>query len=340
MSSIWIVFLSLALAQTPKAPRTGQQAVQGPARAAAPAAPVARPYESPTCSEVDLRPQFQAAGMPQESVQGPSTGWCYSFVAAEVLSFEAKKHLSAADLAVRFIHENREEMLARPPLGIQYAMPLGGGAVDRALQVGLSQGVCLENERPSVDLERLRLIEQRQMLSRNSLVKVQRPREALRAYEPSTLSRFHQDLHVLLDRVADNTLRDLLNRGFSKDCRPVVISGRRVQSESRRGPQDSVQPLYELLDRALDAARPAAIGYDATILTRPPQQLVSISIGHASLVVGRRKNSQNRCEYLIRNTETGCALYRDNLKAHCENNHVWVPAADLAIVLGSVEILD
>lgn len=107
-----------------------------------------------SCQGIDLR--SEAIGVARD--QGPS-GWCGSFVAADLLSHKLGKRISAVQVGVHYysLRPSSESFL----LNRLFALPEGkydGALLSTVLKVNLEQTACLESSMPDLQIDNRDLI--------------------------------------------------------------------------------------------------------------------------------------------------------------------------------------
>lgn len=283
------------------------------------------PAES-DCTDYHLEVGIELGYLPAQRQQLGS-GWCYAFVAADLLSHRFRTPISAADIALNYINhgrlaQNRIEKsdtnsgnMRRPAGGIQAAYPLGGGLVDEALHLLNGRGVCLESELSfSATIPQNTNFDLSQHFSSSSWPDVQR---RLRHIVEKSSSENH----------SANFKNALIHLGSQRKCRPHFREKKfNTVTEMRSEPENRSLEFNRKLNRDLTRFRMLAIDYNSQVLSAGHEAPWTQS-NHASLLIGRRFNkNKNRCEYLLRNNEKGCADYVAGLECHPTYNHVWVPS--------------
>ncbi len=95
-----------------------------------------------SCYAVDY-----SASVPPVRDQG-QIGWCYAYVAADLLSYQLGLRVSALDTALTYVHDSKkndrwEAKMDRPETTIE------GGHIERAVGRALDKGLCLDEDVPS-----------------------------------------------------------------------------------------------------------------------------------------------------------------------------------------------
>lgn len=261
------------------------------------------------CSEYNLEVGIELGYLPTERKQQGS-GWCYAFVAADLLSHKLRTPISAVDIAVNYINRGH---LTGTQMNIngqaENIYPLGGGLVDAALLSLNGRGVCLES-----DLT-FQISPKRQ------------PAENLSHHFNS-----EQWLHiksrlqeVYRDPTSQKFSRALMSLATQKKCTPTFKEiNFSVMTKTR---QNQAEPFVfeKALNAALTRHRMIAIEYNSAALSHTTSA-VWTQADHASALIGRRFNKEKkRCEYLLRNNEKSCAEYSKDFECISSYNHLWVP---------------
>ena len=279
--------------------------------------------ERNNCSEFDLRPEMLRMGIPARNYQGES-GWCYAFVAADMVSYELGVSVSAADIAINHINSHPQQMIRSSHIASIY--PLGGGFAGQAIGDLNHRGVCLDSDY-SIDLS---------VPEATSIITVGPNGQAIKTPPPETILNYgkvselfpNQLIKNLLRNVRQNSFRQALNQLAESSCTPQ-FSDIKLETESYTW-RPNVQKREEFnsrLDQVLNRRQMLALAYDPSITGR---NMYSVSIqtnpsdSHISTIVGSRFNSaKGRCEILLRNTERECDSY--NTDFECRDNHLWIP---------------
>jgi hypothetical protein len=85
--------------------------------------------------------------------------------------------------------------------------------------------------------------------------------------------------------------------------------------------KNSKKTFFEIRKKALEN--------EENVSDEEKKTFLSLCGAHASLIIGRRRNSVGTCELLVRNSYgTDCNNYNDSVKKNCEKGNIWV-ARDL-----------
>lgn len=288
-------------------------------------------HERADCGQIDLRPEFAQRNLPDRRHQD-TTGWCYAFVGADLVSYEVRQNVSPADIARQYINNATPEHLAsldavrRNP--VAQFQPLGGGFTKTAVEATRPGGFCLESEFPSEDYSWSE--EQERAMIAMYPNKNDRPDECL--YTENIVPLFTGiPVRELLGLVHSDDFRRILNQLPNSVCQSRISlpENLRIQNVARKGREPyndrRHESFYQRIDSVLTGNRPVSLSINSSIFNRPMESLRSLAdAGHQVVLAGRRLNpATGRCEYLIRNSESSCQNYYSEYE--CENNHVWIP---------------
>ncbi len=272
---------------------------------------------SKNCSPVDLRSKFGPV-RDQDSV-----GWCYAFVAADLLSARLGFRVSAADIAVHYTADKNLKPFPRTSHQIgELGSGIEGGSPHYALLTAMKNGVCREADSPSEFYA-----EDSQL--RNSITDLEtKAAKSWPRYLLNQTSRLTED-KICPTRLSsasqiESVVRLSLPSNVIYNLNAARCAGKRIPAGISELDSTLADPngakVVEFLDRALSLGQPAIVGYHSNFLKG-----LRGDSPHASVVVGRRINpASGLCEFLIRNTwGPSCAPY--GIKFDCEEGHVWVP---------------
>lgn len=316
------------------------------------------------CSSVDLRPKM-----------GPvrdqdSSGWCYAFTASDLISFKIGKRISAASLAVQF-NNDRNPWWRRIFSGPESSM--SGGQPNKATEIGLEKGLCLEEDFPSEysgngefgakDLHDYmqKLEEETNRKERAQLQKA----IFMSALPMGTAWKLADFLCFNCTKSQPQPVISVSQQGNAQDLADVIersnvnnvfrklekkmCDGKRIQipnlkihyaQEDEEKSIESRKSLIGMLDAQLDKKEPAGISYYFSFLSREDG---GREYPHASVVVGRQINpATKRCEYLIRNSWGKKCSGVGNKRMACDSSdgHIWISREDLHSVIYTFTALE
>lgn len=275
-----------------------------------------------------------------------SIGWCYAFAAADLISHEIGKNVSAIDIANAynegswsdFWNSNESDMT--------------GGFTASAANEALERGLCFESQVPSDDyvfstdsrslLDELTAVESlwdtyREATSRpwrNSRRRLSGPAlsQAEQQFQRDlSCGQIQSDWDQLFPTLAVGDVVDILGQSSNKNsfidnmiersCSPRFTPPTRLTYEDD-STFTTTNTLMSRMDQKLNSGSILGISYHASTIK---DRYDSSTGNHASLVVARRFNEDTgSCEYLIRNSwGNGCYSYDDELD--CEQGNIWLP---------------
>lgn len=279
------------------------------------------------CAEHNLEVGIALGYLPPERKQLGS-GWCYAFVAADLLSHRLRTPISAADVAINYINHGKlptfnpqkteasANKIKKIAGATQTVYPLGGGLVDEAISLLNGRGVCLESD----------------LSLTGAPVRV--PAGDLSHHFSAAI---WPELQNRLTQVHENNFAETGSLNFQnaltslasqKKCTARfsdqhfhTVTFQRPTSESKA---EQVE-FNRNLNQSLTRFRMIAIDYNSQVLSSA-EQAPWAKTDHASVLIGRRFNQEKkRCEYLLRNNEKSCADYSSEFECRRAHNHVWVP---------------
>jgi hypothetical protein len=304
------------------------------------------------CSYVDLRNPSLGIVRNQGSI-----GWCYSFTAADLVSFKLGIKVSAADLAFQYTTEHVKSMNriyerlrlmsgsvpdskideAIIPYSTVFQGLREGGESLEAIYYSSKSGFCLEEDLPSenIDLDQaiqtIKHIEDDKNFVDMAAGKTNYPpcyQEGFNVIQ-QMFKNIHLDdyLEVLQKTLIENVPKMLADRTCKNRIQVENLNPQRLYGYDNKKKEE----LFSKLDSLLDKKTIVGITYDADILTG---ESTSDKSNHVSIIVGRRFNSSNNsCEYLIRNSwGSKCEGYVDD----CQNGNIWMPKKKLDKSLNSI----
>lgn len=315
-----------------------------------------REEEEQNCSNIDLRDRFEEKNIPDRRHQD-TTGWCYAFVAADLVSYELGENISPADIARQYLNDVNPDHLQEEQLNpLVQVQPLGGGHTIIAINSSRENGFCLESEFPSQDYAQS--AEGGLAIASNDIIQV-RPIVDKTSIDPEILAgndiclereRLREIFNIpqldrLLDLVRDRPFSRILNNiAESNDClrRLSLPTDRQINHAIRANTQDWSDPenqkFFETINDVLGSGRPLSLGIDPRMYQPNPRNAFvhHPRYSHQVIAAGRRFNHiSGRCEYLIRNSESTCLGYNEEYE--CENNHVWVPRKMVQIGTNAID---
>ncbi len=294
------------------------------------------------CGAVDLRPKFGKV-RDQDTI-----GWCYAFVAADMIQFKTGIHVSAADIAVNYTSAHSDAPWRRIFSSVG-ELGREGGRVDLAIQEMIKPGVCRESDFPSEysgqELDLRTFVEFVEKASEKDRVayltgglfgsnhnqkffsngQVCTSASAFKL-SPSQLQR----LNEIADRsIGSRAFYDLAKKSCEGKRLPIQVPPLDFRSQRAN---HSIKEQFKFMDAKLDKNLPLAMTWRTDLAKgeRDPS-----NSWHVSTVVGRRVSPKTgMCEYLVRNSWGKACPYPDY---DCEEGNVWLPREALHQSIDSVE---
>ncbi|MBF0300635.1 MAG: hypothetical protein HQK51_18115 [Oligoflexia bacterium] len=262
-----------------------------------------------------------------------SSGWCFAYTAADLLSFHIGKDISARDIANSYYKGSTISGI-KELFGTKRSSHREG-LINVAVQRALEHGLCLEEQLPSSDFEftadknfsdTLNSLEQLKIdLSGSTLLDKQNfcTEEFYKDFSELFPSFSKQDLISIITKSSNNV--SLMENLIEKQCTPrnnvwlnkLEITSTKCLSDS------SCKNMLDLVDQELSNENIIGLGYNATILETINVE-GRLENMHASSIVGRKFNEfTGSCEYLIRNSQgTGCT---QSPFFQCKQGHIYIP---------------
>ena len=311
------------------------------------------------CSSIDLRrPPIDSV-----RVQG-NTGFCAYFTAADLIGYHAGHSVSALDLAAnsvatlypQFNDSTTPEFMMSMINPLRWTYLFGRSSsfsqqnafAHDVLEMVFESprtGYCLEEQTHSEGLaniaDNLNRIEDLYN-SYREIFGTQNSFEEDRYYEWVNQARDcffgsiprdnllrdifpNLELNELISILHHVSRNELFRHLSNSSCRRIFTRPELHHANFFRGGLGGLASNLEVLNRIdslLEAENPPVLNYNHNLLFSTESSGI---IDHASLVVGRRFNSnKSRCEYLIRNSwGNSCDSY--NIDYECESGMVWVP---------------
>ncbi|WP_198295935.1 hypothetical protein [Bacteriovorax sp. Seq25_V] len=275
-------------------------------------------------------------------------GWCYAFVAADLISSKIGQEVSAVDIAQTYNKGDIYELF-----GFEESEIESGLAVDAA-NLALEKGVCLENQVRSDDfaysknggdlLEELKAIEKLydQYYDRASYKKYflsfkkegkDLDKADTQFYKDLVCSKIDQEWRGIFPNISVETLVGIFSKASSSNkaidalieasCKKRIKPKQKLTlKEIRHHFRPDGEALMSELDKQLEKGDMVGVAYFSDILS---DKYENADGRHASSIVARKFNEKTgSCEYLLRNSwGTDCYSYDDSYK--CEDGNIWIP---------------
>lgn len=289
-------------------------------------------------------------------------GWCYSYVAADLLSYKTGKRISALGLV-------------RPGVYFDIAIPkqrVAGYTAQKTLEyIEAKKNLCLESEISSTDYELSRknkiasnlylhnilsdiqsiYHEGREVIDKNYMAREKKePEQCLSSGSMEKLKKIFPGLtcKAVLEIVSAYTKEGFLDNLIKKSCQTMKMPEFVAETKHKREFLVFENDIVRDVDQALESKNIAGIGYNYARVTNMKGEA-----NHASIIVGRKLNPKTKqCEYLVRNShgkncsarnpetrcDTSCA---NDFSKDCkrENGYFWVSKRLLSEIMYSVTVV-
>lgn len=276
------------------------------------------PAES-TCAGSNERDLSSSMGPTRN--QG-ATGWCFAYVAADLMSFKLGVQVSAADTAMSFYQNDPRCLSFYDPVKLQ------GGWMNLAIQRTYGSGACLESKFRSQDVSYWVGEFPIQKSSFNKLkceenVAVRQLFPGLRA---NTVDQIYYNTSL-----ADSFISNLSKEACKPRIRTAHIKPVRISNRF------TAIPLFSQVDEQLRQNRPLGVSICSEMLYNANSKCSRVD--HTVTIIGRRYNKTTKeCEYLIRNSwgPDVCPDYDKKYKCNSANGNVWIPKSILRRSMNNV----
>lgn len=289
-----------------------------------------------SCSDLDIRTINPKIDFP-EPVSQLNAGWCYAFVAADMLSAETGKHVSYAhtmaihnqSLSRNLISKSRNELqyqLAKKKPQFRYVYE-AGYATDAIKSVVRAKAVCSEESMPYiVNLIFIERLDRLQTKLRNPK-HIPSESDLNEVKEILSLNRYtNSNPQTVLNNLLTININETYEKVMQENCKDF-ISIKPFHAVTMKKPR-ALSPYYDLgienlnylssINRVLERGKPVGIGYNTSLIE------IGGTGSHASLITARRFN-QGTCEYKIRNSwGTTCDKYKPGIECVMDEGAYWV----------------
>lgn len=282
--------------------------------------------------------------------------WCHAYAFADLMSFYAKKKISAFGVALesfRFRNLNEKESFRKYNLNpVQHFVSF----------LDSNRKLCTEkNFQLTTEEDWEKLTKAIHLLSHETL-----------SHESRICSQAYYDLMTGLDEKTIEVLKKLSGQNFVQatieikcqeriqmmegtflhqeisyqktEHNKVIDCGIDRENDSETGclSAQGVQDLHAnlLLDGQLNKNEPVIVYYNASALHDKIGGQIKKKYNHFSVIIGRQYNQETKtCEYLLRNSwGTDCSFYPDRLKKKCTQGNIWMSRQDLLKSAGGRQV--
>lgn len=263
-----------------------------------------------------------------------SIGWCYAFVAADLLSFHQGEEVSAFDAALSYNAQKYENDL-RWSAGVPAARSTDeGGYIGVAAREALEKGYCLEKDLPSFinngsDLKTavtaIDFLAADRDLARNTTL----------------VCDIHGQLKSLFPNVSVDEFKDII----AKTGRQQVLQTLANRSCRRKKPRPFEQreiyypnvnfDLRTELQKSLAEKRPVGISVNLKGILNKQEDA-----HHAMLVTGQEINpATGECDFIVRNSWGNVCAPFNLSRVRCDKGILRIPAKTMAEITSSTSEL-
>ena len=274
-----------------------------------------------------------------------SVGWCGAYASSDSLSYTVGEPVSAIDTSINFFSNSN------------YYKPnklneLSSIFLDSAPTLAKSEGYCPESVLPSnktlstnLTSKNLSLLLSSFQSIYDSYVAQGRPSNFCVSCTPAYANNVKSFLPTATEKVIKEVLKKNQTESLSafKDLLDKLCEGKRIKVDKsvvRLTRQTLGSKIFSnLIDDALDNDSMPSIGINSSYFVNP-KYLQGGNFDHAMVVVAKRKNKDNKCEYLIRNSYgRGCIYYNNEIAKKCDPSKGTFWMAEEQLNIGVLEIM-
>ena len=234
-------------------------------------------------------------------------GWCYAFVAADLVSAKLGRAVSAFDIALGYESKRYADTYSPKPSNTGK-----GGFIETALAEN-ALGYCSESElKSSGTLYELGTA----MTMLDGAYELQTKDLDCDIY--ASVSQFSKKLKLkdLPEIIGQNNYSTSLTLLRSRACPNRIKPKQRLESSTIYYPNQNYVSKYEI-QKALVSDRPVGITVLLNSILHPVPEKQS---SHAMVIVGQELNGKNECEFIIRNSwGSECSVF-DQTKITCKKD--------------------
>ncbi len=273
-----------------------------------------------SCTKIDMRPKF-APVRDQDSI-----GWCYAFAAADILSYNSGKEVSALDVALSYNEDNKNFK----GIGKKYfdadETSYEGGKVANAVSASAKKGLCLDEKFSSDDSKK--------MSTKQAIKSVEEIKSKANSKDPNfwncDMRGFNRlfpyvNIKDFFEIVQKTTKVDFFNKLADKACEPRLHNLKNAKAQTinfHRASAAKKNQKFQEVDEQLTKNNPVALSFYARLF------FPGSDGGHAVTIVGREWDTKTKqCEYIIRNSWGPNCFWHNNFK--CKDGYAHVPRGRL-----------
>jgi len=265
------------------------------------------PVSENDCSNTDIRDhhpelkEFFSTPRDQESIS-----WCYGFVAADLLSVEVGRPVSALHMSSIFnksvASDEAEQKKYSSLKGRSFRYAFEYGFTDKALEAALTEGaICPEETLPfeskikkDATVEMIKTIESVKVQCKDTdkvhlkeELKTVLPKNDYGDLNYNRILRIikKKDINVSLEKIAS-----LVCKGHQIKIPPLRV----VTFDKLKPTKETTDSYLNVLNKALTLGKPVGIYFDTKYINKK-------SFNHQSSIIGR-KWENNKCHFRLRNS--------------------------------------
>ncbi len=259
-------------------------------------------------------------------------GWCGAYASSDSLSFAVGEPVSAIDTSINFFANSKYYQSDK-------LNQLESVFLDSAPQLAMSDGYCPESVIPSnktlttnLTNNNIRFLLSSFQAIYDSYVAKGRPNNFCVSCTPVYVNNIKKILPSVTEKIIKEVLKKDQTESLAafKGLLDNLCEGKRIKVEKTVESYThwnlGTKTFANLIDEALDNDSMPSIGMNSSHFIDP-----SITTGgnfsHAMVVVAKRMNKNNKCEYLLRNSYgKGCIFYNKEIAKKCDSSKgsIWM----------------
>jgi hypothetical protein len=256
----------------------------------------------------------QSARFPAAHEQG-NLGWCYAYVAADLLSFETKKPVAPLAIGLGYFQKkNHENFVTSDPAAKEKILNSAGGHIAEAIQVAKEEGICPARQDVAAGDLFDRVLS---LLDKTKIPTFLSSQEKFcDAYASASLTLFPNLSTSEFERILRKAgVRDILQEMRKASCKKKTRLPKNLKVEELSFPNDAGIQSLETIQRALLRNSVAGISVNMSAILKEKIDPAN----HAMIVTGQEWNPQiGQCEFLVRNSWGKQCETFDTAKINCD----------------------
>jgi len=279
----------------------------------------------------------QSIRLPPTHNQG-GLGWCYAYVAADLLSLEIGKTVAPLSIGLGYFQKNNYESFVASDLAAkEKILNLGGGHIVDAISIAQMEGICPARQ----DVEIGDLFDRVFSLLDNTKIPtwLENQEKFCDAYASASLTLFPNISTSEFERILRKAgVHEILHEMRKANCRKKTKLPKNLKVENIFYPNRTNVQSVEVIQKAL--LRNSAAGISVNLNTIVNQSLTPEQ--HAMIVVGQEWNSSaKQCEFIVRNSWGNQCENFNSLRVSCDpkTGHIRVPADTLERITYGTTVL-